>query len=64
MTLSLSKITFMFGPISSVAVVAGVFFNVFRLRQNAWLIRTTFAPNRNDAAFNILDQLTKVKWAH
>ena len=59
MGLSLSEITFILSAISSTAVIAGAFFIVFQLRQNARLIEATLAQNRNDAAFNILDRLTQ-----
>jgi hypothetical protein len=59
MGLDLSEITFILSAISSAAVVAGAFFIVFQLRQNAKLIEATLAQNRNDAAFNILDRLTQ-----
>ncbi|MGC2289081.1 MAG: hypothetical protein WA688_04415 [Thermoplasmata archaeon] len=58
MILSISEITFVLSAISSVAVVAGAFFIVLQLRQNAKLIQATLAQNRNDAAFNILERLT------
>lgn len=58
MTLDISEITFILGAISSVAVVAGAFFIVLQLRQNARLIQATLAQNRNDAAFSILERLT------
>jgi len=59
MGLDLSEITFILSAISSVAVVAGAFFIVLQLRQNAKLIQATLAENRNDAAFNILERLTQ-----
>lgn len=58
MGLNLSELTFILGAISSVAVVAGAFFIVLQLRQNAKLIQATLAQNRNNAAFNILERLT------
>ncbi|MFZ0829877.1 MAG: hypothetical protein WAN40_01925 [Thermoplasmata archaeon] len=58
MGLDISEITFILGAISSVAVVAGAFFIVLQLRQNAKLIQATLEQNRNDAAFSILERLT------
>lgn len=58
MALDISQITFILSAISSVAVVAGAFFIVLQLRQNAKLIQATLEQNRNEAAFNILDRLT------
>lgn len=58
MTLSTAEITFILSAVSSAAVVAGAFFIVLQLRQNAKLIQATLAQNRNDAAFNILERLT------
>lgn len=59
MGLDISEVTFILSAISSAAVVAGAFFIVLQLRQNARLIQATLAQNRNDAAFNILERLTQ-----
>ncbi|MCI4353467.1 MAG: hypothetical protein L3K14_08850 [Thermoplasmata archaeon] len=58
MGLDISEITFILSAISSAAVVAGAFFIVLQLRQNARLIEATLTQNRNDAAFSILERLT------
>jgi hypothetical protein len=58
MSLTISEITFILSAVSSVAVVAGAFFIVLQLRQNAKLIQATLSQNRNDAAFNVLERLT------
>ncbi len=63
MALSVPEITFILSAISSAAVIAGAFFIVLQLRQNARLIEATLAQNRNDAAFNILERLTQDTWA-
>jgi hypothetical protein len=64
MGFSFSEITFILSAISSAAVIAGAFFIVFQLRQNALLIRATLAQNRNDAAFNIMERMTSLETAH
>jgi hypothetical protein len=58
MGLDISEVTLILGAVSSAAVVAGAFFIVLQLRQNARLIQATLAQNRNDAAFTILERLT------
>lgn len=58
MTFDISDITFILSAISSAAVIAGAFFIVLQLRQNARLIEATLAENRNNAAFSILERLT------
>ena len=63
MALSIPEITFILSAISSAAVIAGAFFIVLQLRQNAKLIQATLAQNRNDAAFSILERLTQESWA-
>lgn len=64
MSFTISQITFILSAISSAAVIAGAFFIVFQLRQNAKLIQATLAQNRNDAAFRILDRITSEGTAH
>ncbi len=59
MALTVPEITFILSAISSAAVIAGAFFIVLQLRQNARLIQATLAQNRNDAAFSILERLTQ-----
>jgi hypothetical protein len=64
MSLTVPEITFILSAISSAAVIAGAFFIVFQLRQNAQLIAATLAQNRNDVAFNILGHLTDQNFVH
>jgi len=61
--LSISEITFILSAISSAAVIAGAFFIVFQLRQNARLIQATLAQNRSQAAFGVLERLTHESYA-
>jgi hypothetical protein len=44
--------------VSSIAVIAGAFFVIFQLRQNAKLIEATMLTNKSNTAVSLLEKLT------